>query len=300
MPATARAAGVDADAAAMLKWHRRAGRGRAATAEPTPPMPSDSASPAGAREADTIEESAALELEAVSHRFGSHLALDRVSLSLRPGDFTVLLGPNGAGKTTLFALATRLYALDSGSIRVFGRSLQREPAAALRRLGAVFQQRTLDLDLTVAQNLLYHADLHGLPRAEAKRMAEELERIGLAERARDRVRQLSGGQLRRVEIARALLHRPRLLLCDEATVGLDIDSRRAILEHLRRLVREEGLAVLWATHLVDEVVPGNRVALLHRGRLRAEGEVGRLLAEQGQPDVGSLFATLTRDAAAPA
>lgn len=243
---------------------------------------------------------AALAVSGLSHRFGQRLALDAVSLGLRPGEFTVLLGQNGAGKTTLFSLATRLYDKQSGSIRVFGQELSSRPSEALSRIGAVFQQRTLDLDLTVAQNLLYHAALHGLPRRLARaRMDRELARIGLAERAGDKVRQLSGGQLRRVEIARALLHRPRLLLCDEATVGLDIDSRRAILEHLRRLVREEGLAVLWATHLVDEVVPGNRVVILHRGRVLADGELTALLRDSGEPDVGALFSRLTRAAAPP-
>lgn len=238
---------------------------------------------------------AALSVSGLSHRFGQRLALDGVSLELRPGELAVLLGQNGAGKTTLFSLATRLYDKQAGSIRVFGRELSRRPSEALSRIGAVFQQRTLDLDLTVAQNLLYHAALHGLPRRLAReRMQAELARIGLAERAGDKVRQLSGGQLRRVEIARALLHRPRLLLCDEATVGLDIDSRRAILEHVRRLVREEGLAVLWATHLVDEVVPGNRVVVLHRGKVLADGELTALLAGSGAPDIGTLFSRLTR------
>lgn len=238
---------------------------------------------------------AALEVTGLSHRFGTRKALEEVSLTLRPGDFTVLLGQNGAGKTTLFSLATRLYSNQGGSIRVFGRELDRHPSEALSRIGAVFQQRTLDLDLTVAQNLLYHAALHGMPRRLAReRMVAELARIGLAERAGDKVRQLSGGQLRRVEIARALVHRPRLLLCDEATVGLDIESRRGILEHVRRLVQEDELAVLWATHLIDEVVPGNRVVILHRGRVLAEGELEELLRDSGQPDIGALFTALTR------
>ncbi|SMF60044.1 ABC-2 type transport system ATP-binding protein [Tistlia consotensis] len=241
----------------------------------------------------------ALEVAGVSHRFGQRVALDGVSFRLRPGEFTVLLGRNGAGKTTLFSLVTRLYGNQSGAIRVFGRDLKRRPSEALSRIGAVFQQRTLDLDLTVAQNLLYHAALHGMPRRLAReRMAAELARIGLAERAADRVRQLSGGQLRRVEIARALVHRPRLLLCDEATVGLDIESRRTILEHMRALVRDERLALLWATHLVDEVVPGNRVIILHRGKVLADGELTILLETSGQPDIGALFTALTRSSGA--
>lgn len=244
----------------------------------------------------------ALEVEGLSHRFGNRRALDSVSFALHPGEFTILLGQNGAGKTTLFSLATRLYSNQSGSIRVFGQELRQRPSDALSQLGAVFQQRTLDLDLSVAQNLLYHASLHGMPRSLAReRMDAELARIGLAERAGDKVRQLSGGQLRRVEIARALMHRPRLLLCDEATVGLDIESRRLILDHLRALVGEGRLALLWATHLVDEVVPGNRVIILHRGRILADAESAALLKEHDEPDIASLFTTLTRtaDKAAP-
>lgn len=246
-----------------------------------------------AKAAPTGDEEA-LRVAGLGHRFGRRTVLDDVSLTLRRGDFTVLLGPNGAGKSTLFALVTRLYTHQSGSIRIFGRELRHHPSQALARIGAVFQQRTLDPDLTVRQNLQYHAALHGLPRRLAEqRAAVELDRLGLADRARERVRELSGGQARRVEIARALLHRPTLLLCDEASVGLDIDSRQTILAHLRRLVTEERLALLWATHLVDEAQPGCRLAVLHQGRLQAEGEIGALLRDSGCADVGELFAALT-------
>src|SRR4030095_8287374 len=118
----------------------------------------------------------------------------------------------------------------------------------------VFQPRTLDLDLSVTQNLLYHAALHGIARRDAHARGEQmLARLGLADRAGSKVRDLSGGQMRRLEIARALLHRPRLLLLDEATVGLDVKARADILDHVRRLVTEQGIGVLWATHLFDEI-----------------------------------------------
>jgi ABC-2 type transport system ATP-binding protein len=214
-----------------------------------------------------------------------------------PGDFTVLLGPNGAGKSTLFALATRLFDARGGSIRIFGQELARRPDLALARLGVVFQQQTLDPDLSVRENLLYGAALHGLPRAEARRRAaRELERIGMAERAGEAVRSLSGGQRRRVEIARALLTTPALLLLDEPTVGLDAASRSFLLDHVRRLCREEGLAVLWATHLIDEVAEDARVVVLHAGQVRAAGGVPEILAAAGDaPSLREAFARLTEE-----
>ena len=154
---------------------------------------------------------AALEVTGLSHSFGARKALDEVAFTIAPGSFTVLLGQNGAGKTTLFNLITRLYSNRSGSIRIFGTDVRRKPSQALAELGVVFQQRTIDLDLSVMQNLLYAAGLQGIARRLAKRRAEaELARFELAERAGDKVRELSGGQLRRIEIARALLHRPKL------------------------------------------------------------------------------------------
>jgi ABC-2 type transport system ATP-binding protein len=239
----------------------------------------------------------ALEIDLISHAFGAHKALDNVSFALESSQHRVLLGLNGAGKTTLFSLITRLYDNTSGGIRVFGHDVRRQPQQALRQLGVVFQQRTLDLDLSVMQNLIYHGALHGIPPARAKRRAEEeLARLGLAARAGEKVRKLSGGQMRRVEIARALLHRPRLLLLDEPTVGLDIDSRQSIVDHVQRLCRDERLAVLWATHLIDEVLPLSQVIVLHRGRVLADGPRDQVVAEAGANDIRETFLRLTRDA----
>src|SRR6266849_1830222 len=165
---------------------------------------------------------AALAIEGVSHSYGTRQALDNVSFAVAPGSFTALLGLNGAGKSTLFSIITRLFGMQAGHIRIFSHDIGREPGEALRRMGVVFQPRTLDLDLSVTQNLLYHASLHGIDRREARlRAGEVLSRMGLADRAAGRGGNLWGGRCRRREIARALLHRPRLLLLDEATVGLD-------------------------------------------------------------------------------
>jgi ABC-2 type transport system ATP-binding protein len=238
---------------------------------------------------------AALEVEGLSFAYGSRSALQDVAFRVLPGEFAVLLGPNGAGKSTLFALVTRLFDAPSGAaIRVFGAALRAEPGRALARLGVVFQQPTLDPDLSVRENLLYHAALHGMSGREARdSAARELSRIGLDGRERDRVRNLSGGQRRRAEIARALLTRPALLLLDEPTVGLDAASRGFLLAHVRRLCREEGLAVLWATHLIDEVTEEARVLVLRAGTLLADADVPGLLARTDAATVADAFSRLT-------
>jgi ABC-2 type transport system ATP-binding protein len=218
----------------------------------------------------------ALVIEKLSHGFGARQALSHVNLSVEPGSFTVLLGPNGAGKTTLVSLVTGLYNARQGDIRIFDHSIRRNPLPALASLGVVFQMPTLDLDMSVEQNMAYHGSLHGLSRREAReRAAEELDRLGVGDRRRDKVRSLSGGMRRRVEIARALLHRPKFLIVDEATAGLDVAGRQLLLKHVRSLCRE-GLSVLWATHMLEEVNPADQLVVLHKGQVRWTGEAGEL------------------------
>lgn len=245
----------------------------------------------------------ALEVEGLRHAYGpGGFALDDVGFRVMPGAMTILLGPNGAGKSTLFALATGLLRPTSGSVRVHGHDLAREPGRALARMGVVFQQPTLDLDLTVTQNLRYFAALHGIARAEADRRIEtELTRLALFERRGETVRALNGGHRRRVEIARALLHHPALLLLDEPTVGLDIPARRGLITHVHALCAEEGIAVLWATHLIDEIDPAtDHVVVLHRGTVRASGPVAVVNAEAGCATVAESFDRLTARPAAGA
>jgi ABC-2 type transport system ATP-binding protein len=240
----------------------------------------------------------ALSIAGVSHSYGTRRALIDIDFTVAPASFTALLGLNGAGKSTLFSLITRLFGTQAGHIRIFGHDIGEAPGEALRLLGVVFQPRTLDLDLTVMQNLLYHASLHGIARGEARQRAGEvLARIGLHDRAGSKVRDLSGGQMRRLEIARALLHRPRLLLLDEATVGLDVKARADIIGHVRSLVTEQGIGVLWATHLLDEIISSDEIVVLHQGRVLARGQVERIVADAGTQNLNAAFMRLTATAA---
>ena len=236
---------------------------------------------------------AALHLADISHDYARRRALEGVGFSVPSGQVTVLLGPNGAGKTTLFGLISRLLPLRQGHIVIAGRSLKEAGAVALEPLGIVFQQPTLDLDLTVRQNLTYFADLRGIPRHVAgERIAGGLERFALAERANDAVRELNGGHRRRVEIIRATLHEPAILILDEPTVGLDIPTRKAIVADLHARAAS-GMAVLWATHLIDEVWADDRLVVLHRGVVEAEGDVAKVLETTGAGTVAQAFARLT-------
>jgi ABC-2 type transport system ATP-binding protein len=241
-----------------------------------------------------MDDTPGINIENVGYAYGETTALDDVSLAVVPGRFTALLGPNGAGKSTLVALLTGLFVPDAGRIAILGHDLASQPRAVLAHMGIVFQGQTLDLDLTVHQNMRYFATLHGLSnRAVGERVETCLARMGLAERRSERVRTLNSGHRRRLEIARALLHHPRVLLLDEPTVGLDVPSRTAIVEHVHDICREEAITVLWATHLVDEVWSEDQVAVLHRGRIRGFGSVAEILSRTGTTDVLEAFKQLT-------
>ena len=234
--------------------------------------------------------STALQIKNVSHKFGEFKALKNVSIKIDSGDFTVLLGLNGAGKTTLYSLITRLYNNNSGSIKIHNFDVREESSDALKNIGVVFQQPTLDLDLSVEENLHYHSSLHGLSFPDAKeRIEEEIRRIDLTEKLKNKVRSLSGGQRRRVEIARSLLHKPKLLLLDEPTVGLDIGSRQMILKHVKSLCKKGQLAVLWATHLIDEIDKGEKVVIIHKGEIVESGDVIKIVKKTKQKNIRDAF-----------
>jgi ABC-2 type transport system ATP-binding protein len=236
----------------------------------------------------------ALLLDKVVKTYGPIRAVDGVSLAAHAGEFIALLGPNGAGKSTLFQLLSGLFTADSGRIEVMGHDMSRDPVPALAGLGIVFQQPTLDLELSVTANLLFHAGLHGMPRATAlRRIEEELAQLALKDRAHDKTAQLSGGNRRRVELARALLHAPRVLLMDEPTVGLDPASRSDLLKQLLVMRRERQVAILWATHLCDEVSDADRVIVLHRGKVLADTTPSKLIASSGKTTIEDAFLAMT-------
>ena len=237
----------------------------------------------------------ALAIDDLSFSYSGKKALDRVNFDVKSSECTILLGPNGAGKSTLFSLITRLYDSRHGTIQLCGYDVKKETRLALGKLGVVFQQTTLDLDLTVMQNLRYHTALHGLGRKLAnQRIQEELERLDMYERRSEKIRQLNGGHRRRVEIARALLHKPALLLLDEPTVGLDVPSRQSIVEHVHQLVTEDGLAVLWATHLMDEIYPDDQLVILHKGQVKDKGTVEELLKASNTSSINEAFDYFTQ------
>ncbi len=212
---------------------------------------------------------------------GNRVALDDVSLSVAKGELFALLGPNGGGKTTLFRILSTLLPPDSGRFEIAGIDAAADPRGVRRRLGVVFQSPSLDRELTVEENLVLHGELHGLSRGESlARRRELVSRFGLEGRERDRVGGLSGGLARRVEIAKALLPGPEVLLLDEPSTGLDPIARRSLRETLRSL-SDGGTTVLLTTHLFDEADGADRIAILDRGRLVAEGTPAALKSAVG-------------------
>jgi len=239
-----------------------------------------------------------IEIKNLSFAYKKKKALDGVNLSLSTG-FNVLLGPNGAGKSTLFSLLTGLYHTKQNTININGCDLFNNKAKIMSQMGVVFQQSTLDLDLSVKQNLLYFASLHGIsPKKALLNIETILSQLSLTERLHDPVRTLNGGHRRRVEIARALIHQPKVLLLDEASVGLDVDSRFLIISYVRSLCQQLGICVLWATHLMDEVEPDDQLIILHNGKVQAQALCKDLCEQHDSIDVYQLYFSLTKNSEA--
>ena len=235
-----------------------------------------------------------LSASSIDFSYENKTVLQDINLKLECGTFTALLGPNGAGKSTLFHLLCNLLTADSGEICINSLPLKKMPRQALSEMGIVFQQSTLDPDLTVKQNLAYHAALHGLRHnIRNRRISEELERMQMQERANEKVRALNGGHRRRVEIARALLHCPKLLLLDEATVGLDPQTRASINAHVRKLCSQDNLTVLWSTHLIEEITQTDRVVILHQGKIITDASSRLEIEQRESTRLEEYFARLT-------
>jgi ABC-2 type transport system ATP-binding protein len=224
----------------------------------------------------------AVEIEGLSKRYGDRIALDGLTLSARPGDLLGLLGPNGSGKSTLFRILATLLPASGGRARVFDHDVGAEPAAVRGHLGVVFQHPSLDGKLTVAENLRHHGRLFGLRGGALRdRVSALLDRFRLLDRARDRAEALSGGLRRRVELAKAMVSKPDLLLMDEPSTGLDPVARRDLMVYLGELRDREGVTILLTTHLLEEAERCDRVAILHAGRLVALGAPDELKRRLG-------------------
>lgn len=236
--------------------------------------------------------------ENLSHQYGSRQALSNVNFEVKAGEIFGLLGPNGGGKSTLFRILSTMMAPTGGRAEVAGHDVARDPAAVRRSIGVVFQTQSLDKALTVAENLRAQGRLYGLSGAQLRdRMQQVMERLGLADRRNDIVETLSGGLKRRVEIAKGLLHRPVVLLMDEASTGLDPGARRELWQYVEELRSREGVTILLTTHILDEADRCDRLALLHQGRVVAEGTPARLRSGIGG-DVVVLQAAEVAEAAA--
>ena len=239
-------------------------------------------------------ENKALELKNIDYSYGEKRVLNNISFCIKEGTFSVLLGLNGAGKSTIFSLITRLQSLTSGEISINNYSIK-DYSNALKDLGIVFQEPTLDLDLTVKQNLYYYGALKGLNFKETiKSIEDEIKKLELENILDTQVRKLNGGHRRRVEILRALINKPKLLLLDEPTVGLDLKSRFDILNYVKDLVHTKNISVLWITHLFDEVEQNDNVTVIKAGQIVESGIVKDIVEKYKQENLVDTFNHLVR------
>ena len=221
-------------------------------------------------------------VETLSHNYADRAALTEVSFRVRAEEVFGLLGPNGSGKSTLFRILSTMMAPTSGRARIAGFDVVEQSDQVRQKIGVVFQSQSLDKKLTVEENLRGQGHLFGMSGAVlASRMDGAMERLGLADRRKDLVESLSGGLRRRVEIAKALLHEPRVLLMDEPSTGLDPGARRELWQYIDDLRTRQGVTVLLTSHLLDEAERCDRLLLLHQGRIVAEGTPAELKARIG-------------------
>ncbi len=243
-----------------------------------------------------LKEGFMLEINNIKKYYGSFLALNNICLKLKPNELVVLLGPNGAGKSTLFSIITGLASADSGECFINGNNVASQSIGALKSLGVVFQQPTIDLELSVKENLLFHSRLHGLRVASLKKIIEsELHENGLEKKLNNKVRTLSGGERRKVELIRSLLHEPKMLLMDEPTVGLDPSSRVDLLKKILSLKKTVDLSILWTTHLVDEAEKADKIIILNKGKIIAIGSSKEILGLARENNLEKAFLKLVKE-----
>lgn len=240
------------------------------------------------------EAAGVLDLRNVQKSYGKTAALKGVTLGIGPAEIVGLLGPNGAGKSTLFQISAGLFVPDGGTVSVFGLDYKTHSAAILKRLGVVFQARAIDLDMTVRANLAFHGALFGLSGAALNQRIDSVtDLLEIGDLLKKQVRTLSGGNQRRVEVARALLNGPDLLLMDEPSTGLDPVTREMLVQHMQIVRREHGTSILWATHLVEELEKADRIILLVAGQIVHTGSPAELMASSGTDNLTAAYISIT-------
>ena len=235
-----------------------------------------------------------LAIKNIKKKYNDFIALRNINFEINSGELVVLLGPNGAGKSTLFSIIAGLINPDSGKCIINGSDISNNTVLALKKLGIVFQQPTIDIELTVSENLLFHSRLHGLDKRLTKNIIQkELKTFNLTDKMKTKVRFLSGGERRKVELIRSLLHKPKMLLMDEPTVGLDPSSRKELLLKIHNLKKAENLAILWTTHLVDEAEKADKIIILNKGTISEMGTPKNIIKKAKKNSLSKAFFEIT-------
>ena len=231
-----------------------------------------------------------LKVESLTKYYNDFLALKSINISLKAGELVALLGPNGAGKSTLFSILSGMLSPDKGDCIISGKSIIQEPVLALKNLGIVFQQPTIDTELTVLDNLFFHSRLHGVKINTIKKyILKELSSYNLESKINKKVKLLSGGEKRKVELIRSLIHKPKILLMDEPTVGLDPASRKELLLKVLTLKKKDKLSILWTTHLVDEAEKADKVIVLSQGKILEMGSPSAIIKKMKTQSLDQAF-----------
>lgn len=231
-----------------------------------------------------------LDVTGIYKKYSDLQVLKEITFSVKPSELVIVLGPNGAGKSTLFSIISGLIIPDKGDCIVAGNNIEEDPVKALKGLGIVFQQPTIDMELTVKENLMFHASLQGLKTGLIKEVIKnELFNFDLYKKLNNKVKNLSGGERRKVELIRSVLHKPKMLLMDEPTVGLDPSSRKELLTKIIKLKNKEKLSILWATHLVDEAKKADKIIILNKGQIVEMGKPSELVKKTKANSLSNAF-----------